>query len=114
MREVAADARWADRLQDIASRTFVAAADDYWRWLDTCSSDADVWLTIYEQVLTGDDPVFEWLKGAGMRPYLNRLAADEVEVFEDQCRARLAEAYPVSADGTTLFPFRRLFAIAVR
>jgi hypothetical protein len=38
----------------------------------------------------------------------------DADAFEAAYRARLAEAYPKSHDGTTLFPFTRFFLVARR
>jgi len=114
MRAVAGDPRWRDRLADVAGRRPVARPERYREWLGAHATRAEVWHTIYEQVLSGPDPVFEWLKGAGMRPYLALLDDAEQGAFETLCREKLADAYPAGSDGTTVFPFRRLFAIAVR
>jgi len=114
MRDVATDPAWQGRLQGVASRQFVAPAADYVHWLEKGAERVEVWQTTYHQVLEGANPVFEWLKGAGMRPYLARLDIAEAETFQARCRERLADAYPGRSDGTTLFPFRRLFAVALR
>lgn len=74
----------------------------------------DVWTTEYLQALGGEDPVFEWVSGTGLRPILNGLAGEERDRFLDRYRAALRDAYPRRADGATLYPFRRLFLVAVR
>lgn len=114
MRAVASSGDWTEQLHDIADRRAVAEPSAYLTWLSAHASHVDLWQTIYQQRLSGDDPVFEWLKGAGMRPYLDRLDADDRFRFQAMCCERLAAAYPRQSDGTTLFPFRRLFAVAVR
>ena len=73
--------------------------------------DADAWETTYQQLLPGENPVLEWVRGTGLRPVLAALSAAEAREFEAEYSARLAEAYPPSAHGT-VFPFRRIFAVA--
>lgn len=114
MRDVAADPRWCDRLAAIAGRRPVEPLEVYLEWLKRDARDVEAWRTTYDQSLTGPDPVFEWLKGAAMRPYLALLADAEFADFQEQCRERLSAAYPADAGGATAFPFRRLFVIAVR
>jgi trans-aconitate 2-methyltransferase len=64
-------------------------------------------------LLTGEDPVLDWVKGTGLRPVLTALADEPRarEEFVEEYRAVLREAYPATAHGTP-FPFRRIFAVA--
>ncbi|HYB70038.1 MAG TPA: trans-aconitate 2-methyltransferase, partial [Candidatus Bathyarchaeia archaeon] len=72
----------------------------------------DIWETEYLQVLEGRDPIKEWTKGTWLKPLLDALEEPERSRFEALYAERVARAYPVQADGRTLFPFRRLFIIA--
>ncbi|GAB2813861.1 methyltransferase domain-containing protein [Actinocorallia aurea] len=71
--------------------------------------ETDVWETTYLQVLHGTDPVVDWMKGTALRPVL--AALDDPEDFLAAYAARLREAYPPTGHGT-VFPFRRIFAVA--
>lgn len=75
---------------------------------------ADVWETTYLHVLDGEDPVLRWVSGTGLRPVLAALDDDARAGFLDVYAARLREAYPRRADGTTVLPFRRLFVVGHR
>ena len=94
-------------------RKWVADAAEYYDLLADLATSLDVWETEYLQVLEGEDPVLEWVKGTGLRPILNGLADAEREPFLAEYRRRLHAAYPARADGRTLYPFRRLFIVAV-
>jgi trans-aconitate 2-methyltransferase len=74
-----------------------------------CSADA--WETTYQQVLTGTDPVLNWVRGTALRPVLSALSAEDGQAFEAEYAAALRTAYPGTAHGT-VFPFRRIFAVA--
>lgn len=74
-----------------------------------CSADA--WETSYQQVLYGEDPVLEWVRGTALRPVLATLAPAEAKDFEEEYSALLRQAYPATTHGT-VFPFRRIFAVA--
>ncbi|MCI0527974.1 MAG: trans-aconitate 2-methyltransferase, partial [Nitrospira sp.] len=76
------------------------------------SRNVDIWETEYLQILEGENPVLEWVKGTGLRPILNGLDDPERESFLVEYARRLRVAYPVRADGRTLYPFRRLFIVA--
>ncbi|MEU5690557.1 trans-aconitate 2-methyltransferase [Actinosynnema sp. NPDC020468] len=75
-------------------------------------AEADVWETTYLQRLTGADAVLEWITGTALRPV--RAALDDAgwARFRGELAPLLRAAYPVRPDGTTWFPFRRIFAVA--
>jgi len=75
---------------------------------------ADVWETTYVQRLTGEDPVLHWISGTALRPVRDALGEPDYARFVARLAPRLREAYPASADGSTWFPFRRIFAVATR
>ncbi len=111
--DLARSPRWIDRLGDAIRPVPVAEPAWYHDLLAPLLSDLDVWEVEYLQVLQGEDPVAEWTKGTGARPYLER-AGDAADEFMAEYAARLREAYPPRPDGTTLFPFRRLFVVGRR
>jgi trans-aconitate 2-methyltransferase len=74
----------------------------------------DVWTTEYLHVLSGTEPVFEWVSGSALRPILAALDETARAQFSAEVKRRYAEAYPREANGATLFPFRRLFVVAGR
>lgn len=93
-------------------RRWVADPEHYYGLLRPHVRTLDVWVTRYLQVLEGDDPVLEWVKGTGLRPVLAALEGEARERFLAEYRRRLAAAYPKRPDGETLFPFPRLFIVA--
>ena len=114
VRAVAREFLGANRMNAIPAVYPTNAAEDYYRWLAPLA-ETDIWFTRYLHVLTGDDPVVEWMLGTALRPYIQALATDaERERFLDRCRVRMRDAFPPEADGSTLFDFPRLFMIARR
>ena len=85
---------------------------DYARVLLDLGCEVDAWETTYLHVLTGPDPVFDWVSGTGARPTLQALPDDLRPLFEDEFRALLREAYPADASGRVILPFRRIFVVA--
>ena len=75
-----------------------------------CSVDA--WETTYVQRLSGPDAVLEWITGTALRPVRAALDDEGWQRFRAELAPLLNEAYPPRADGTTWFPFRRVFAVA--
>jgi len=90
----------------------VSPAATYYDQLAVCTQTVDVWETEYLQILDGPDPVLEWVKSTGLRPILEALGDCERERFLAEYAARLRAAYPVRADGRTLYPFKRIFLVA--
>ncbi len=92
----------------------VLAARDYFDLLAPYCRQLSIWETTYLHALAGDDGLLDWMQGTTLRPYLARLDAATAEHFLAAYRARLRVAYPRQPNGTTLFPFRRLFLLAQR
>lgn len=112
MRGLAESEAWAGRLAGVLRHDdVVGEAAEYLRIMLDAGCDADAWETTYLQLLPGENPVLEWVRGAGLRPVLAALTAEEASAFEAEYAARLADAYPPSEHGT-VFPFRRIFAVA--
>jgi trans-aconitate 2-methyltransferase len=113
MREVADDGPWAERLSGVARPTLQpvgAFFDALW----PASSRLDLWHTIYNHVLDGPDAIVDWVRGTGLRPFIDPLPPDERAEFLSRYRRRVAEAYPPHAGGKVLLRFPRLFIVAVR
>ncbi len=105
-----------EELRQAVARDWVETAETYYDLLAEPGRNLDIrldiWETEYVQILDGPDPVLEWVKGTGLRPILSGLGGEELEVFLAEYARRLRAAYPVKADGRTLYPFRRLFIVA--
>jgi len=113
MRDVAASGLWSAKLKDV--RNIVLGTEKgYYETLEPLSAHLDIWQTTYLQVLSGEDAVYRWVSGTGLRPFLEALDAQERDAYTREYKARLNEAYPLRASGKTLFPFQRLFVVAKR
>jgi trans-aconitate 2-methyltransferase len=107
----AREGRWRDKLAPLLGEAPVAEPQSYYALLAPLALSLDIWESEYLQVLSGDDPVKEWTKGTWLMQFLDRLEPDERADFEADYARRLRAAYPRQADGSTLFPFRRLFIV---
>jgi trans-aconitate 2-methyltransferase len=112
--DVANAGPWAAKLAGVRDFGFVRAPEDYFDILEPEASHIDIWETRYVQVLDGEDAVYRWMSGTGLRPFANALEGEERENFLYEYRERLRAAYPIRASGKTLYPFQRLFAVAKR
>jgi trans-aconitate 2-methyltransferase len=113
MRATAADGPWSARLANVREIA-VLTPGEYYDMLAPRASAVDVWETEYLQVLRGPDAVYRWVSATGLRPFVQALDGAEREAFIAEYKKRLNVAYPMRADGTALFPFKRLFAVARR
>jgi trans-aconitate 2-methyltransferase len=111
MRESAAAGPWATKLKGVREVAVLSPAD-YFEIFRVCGAEADIWETEYLHVLDADDAVYKWVSATGLRPFVQALDGSERDAFIADYKARLSRAYPRRSDGKTLFPFKRLFAVA--
>ncbi|MEU8198060.1 trans-aconitate 2-methyltransferase [Microbispora amethystogenes] len=102
---------WRAELGDVPRGTTVGEPEEYVDLLAGLGLTVDAWETTYVHVLQGEDPVLNWVKGTALRPMLDRLPPERHAAFLADCARALREAYPPRPYGT-LFPFRRIFAVA--
>jgi len=113
--ELAASERWRSRVGALVRAAPVDPPEAYLRRLAPLCASVDVWETIYLQRLAaredGEHPVVAFVSGTWLVPYFAALG-DARAAFLDDYRAAIERAYPREADGSALFPFRRLFIVA--
>jgi trans-aconitate 2-methyltransferase len=113
--ELCRSPRWSARVAALAPQPdAVLEPAGYLEVLTGAGLEADVWETTYLHVLRGADPVLGWVRGTVLRPVLAALDDAEVEDLTKAYAAALRAAYPERPDGTTLLPFRRVFAVGRR
>lgn len=74
----------------------------------------DLWETEYMQTLGASDshhPVCQFTSSTAMRPFADKLNADQLYQFLERYNALLHAEYPVQPDGSVVFPFRRMFFV---
>lgn len=111
IREVLDEPRWSGQVV-IRDALAVPEPIEYADLLADTGADVDVWETTYLQRVTGPDPVLNWISSTALRPVRDALSAEDYAAFRDDLAPRLRAAYPARPDGTTWFPFRRIFAVA--
>ncbi len=120
MRELALSERWNETLgRAVESGPSSHEPEEYLEALlaSPRAAGVDVWETTYLQVLSGPDPVLDWVKGTTLRPVLAALRAPEArpgdeEEFLTAYASVLRAAYPRDRAGRTIFPFRRIFGVS--
>jgi len=115
MRELAAQAPFASYLDGVRLLQPGYDLADYARPLLESGCVVDCWETTYQHVLTGHDPVVEWVRGTGLRPILHALPDGIRQEFLELYSERMRIAYPAvttPSGAVTVLPFRRLFVVA--
>lgn len=114
VRELASTPKWAAELDGVTIRGEDAVDDpqDYADLLADAGCVVDAWETTYLQRLTGPNAVLEWITGTALRPIKAALSEAAWQEFRAELAPLLDKAYPPRPDGTTWFPFRRVFAVA--
>jgi trans-aconitate 2-methyltransferase len=113
VRELARREQWSEPLQDFPFREGqVESPSEYAALLSDAGCTVDAWETTYIHELSGEHPVLEWITGTALRPVKNRLTDQQWQQFRKELIPMLDAAYPVRGDGTTFFPFRRIFVVA--
>ena len=112
--EMARKGSWHERLEALIPPRSALAPKDYYDMLAPLVSNLEIWETEYLQILEGENPVAEYVKGTWLRRFLEALEEPDRTRFESAYRDRVREAYPPRRDGKTLFPIRRLFILASR
>ncbi len=112
MEEIALNGPWTPKLRNWR-QIGVQPLKWYIDLLIDMGFDVEAWETEYFFVLQGDDPVLEWVKGTSLQPILSRLD-DEQEraTFTKTYAEALRNAYPKSSNGSTIYPFKRIFFVA--
>ncbi|KSU68155.1 methyltransferase domain-containing protein [Arthrobacter sp. NIO-1057] len=116
MREVAESPKWVGRLGGVLRHgNVVGQPDEYQRLLLDAGFQANVWESTFQQLLLGEDPILDWVRGTALLPVKAALNAEDYLEFEDDYRTAVSKHYPSfqAPDGTKLtnFPFRRIFMI---
>jgi trans-aconitate 2-methyltransferase len=115
MREVARLEPFRQQLEKAASaRDLLPDPQVYYDALKPLCTRFEIWHAIYNHVLDDAAAIVEWVRGTGLRPFLDPLEMDERRAFIETYTARIAKAYPPLHDGKVMLRFPRLFMVAVR
>lgn len=110
LRDIAAS-MFPDRFDFSGYEPPVAPAQVYWQMLSPLG-EVNAWETDYIQRLdpaAGVHPVHAFTQSTAMRPFAEKLSAEELAAYAQAYDQALEAAYPRAADGSCLMPFRRVF-----
>lgn len=108
------DPRWSHLLEGVGlHRGSARPLLWYVQMLRDLGFAVNAWQTTYVHILSGENPVLDWLSGTALRPLLAKLGPALAADFSSEVGARLQAAYPPTGD-VTFFPMPRLFFVATR
>lgn len=103
---------WRKKLEPLLPTNTVLTPETYYQILARLTNFQDIWQTVYYSILSGENPVVEWVKGTYLRSLLNALEEPERSEFLADYIDKIAKHYIPNEKGLTLFPFQRLFIVA--
>lgn len=113
MREVASGAPWNDHIGDADRlRTLLLPLAGYYDLLARDAAHVDVWHTIYQHPMASASAIVDWVRGTGLKPFVDGLPAELRASYLAEYERRVAMAYPARADGKLLLAFPRMFIVA--
>ena len=77
-------------------------------------SHIEVWRTIYNHVLEDHQGIIEWVKGTGLRPFIDPLPKEQRKAYLQRYLEEMKKAYEPLSDGRVMLRYPRLFLVAVR
>ena len=113
MRAVAGEGPWKETIGEAALvRTKILPLEAYYDLLAPRAAATDVWRTAYQHPMASPEAIVDWVRGTGLRPFIDPLDAEQRAAFLADYTRRIAEAYRPRADGRLLLAFPRLFFVA--
>lgn len=115
MEETAHAGPWREAFEKKSVRRKpLPAPSVYYNGLISKSARVDIWHTNYNHPMANAEAIVEWVKGTGLRPYLDHAGPEHREAFTADYLERVRKAYPPLADGKVLLHFPRIFIVAVK
>lgn len=87
------------------------SASKYYDMVAKSTDKIEMWITDYCHEMDNHGKILEFLRGAALCPYINRLNEEEQKLFMDEVLKNLEIEYHYQANGKILFPFKRLFLV---
>jgi trans-aconitate 2-methyltransferase len=115
MRETASSGPWSAILGKLGPELDpIAPPQHFYDELKPLCSSVDIWHTRYHHVLDGPQAIVEWVKGTGLKPFVDPLDEEMREGFLKAYLERITEAYPKLHNGNVMLTYPRMFVVAVK
>jgi trans-aconitate 2-methyltransferase len=114
MLETASRGAWRGLLNSaVESRSTLLSASAYHELFEGHATALEIWRTTYHHLLDGHQGIVDMLSTTGLRPFLEPLPDDQCADFIERYKRAITPHYPLLKNGKLLFPFPRLFIVAV-
>ena len=116
MRETAEQGPWAETLRNarVPFRKGFQSPSELYDLLKPLCSDVSIWHTTYNHWLDNHEAIVEWVKGTGLRPFIDPLSPEHKEEFLKAYLEKIKRQYTLLHDGKVCLRYPRLFVVAVK
>jgi len=106
---------WSDSMDSARGALTYESVLFYYDTLRPLCRELEIWETEYFHTMEGPEAIVDYIRGTGLRPFLEALQSDEDRGrFEELVLRGYSNAYPLQKDGSILFPFRRQFIVGYK
>ena len=113
--DVSSSGVWQKLMEGCSGLFTYNSSSFYYNLLAEKAGTIEMWETSYIHVMDSHQALLDWIRSTGLKPYLDRLPADEMKrKFEQEILEDIKKRYRAEANGKVLFPFLRLFFIAYK
>ena len=111
IKQTASEGKW--NFKDVFFENHdVLLPEEYFDILSGCSSQFDLWETVYYHALPSHAHLIDWVRSTRLHPYLDALDESQKQLFEQEILDKVKSVYSFTESGEIILRFRRLFFVA--
>ena len=102
---------WAAQMKSVSLPPEPPPPGPAYASLSEGNSKLTVWETEYEHLLPSAEHIVQWIRGTGLRPYLDALSNTDQQDFLAAYTRRIRTAYPLNEAGCVTLKYTRVFVM---
>ena len=110
-RELSIQPKWAQKLKDVTLPPEPPPPGLAYEVLVEGNSNVKSWETVYEHLLPNAEHIVQWIRGTGLRPYLEALNPSDQNDFLRDYTGRICAAYPPNEASRVTLQYTRVFVL---